>query len=62
LWTPSSQANHKSWMNDSWEVLKGDVVEQQVTSAFKVCVCVRACVRACVCVCVCVRVCVFCFT
>jgi len=60
----NTQASHKSWMNDSWEKLQGDQVENSVSGSLKVCVCVYVCVcvRACmhmfVCACVCVRVCV----
>lgn len=31
-----AQANYKSWMNDSWEKLNGEVVEREVTNAYKV--------------------------
>ncbi len=30
------QANYKSWMNDSWEKLDGEQVENSVSSALKV--------------------------
>lgn len=31
-----AQANHKSWMHDSWEQLNGEVVEREVSNAYKV--------------------------
>ncbi len=31
-----AQASHKSWMNDSWEKLEGEVVEREVANAYKV--------------------------
>lgn len=30
------QANCKSWMNDSWELLHGETVEREVSNAHKV--------------------------
>ena len=41
FWTTASswKASHQSWMHDSWEQLNGEVVERDVTNAYKVCVC-----------------------
>lgn len=35
LTAASWQASHKSWMNDSWEALNGEVVEREVAAAYK---------------------------
>lgn len=31
----SSQTSHRSWMNNSWELLEGDTVEREVSNAYK---------------------------